>query len=588
MINKKSSTLKTLLKITEKYRVKMIIAVVIAFLGVAFGMVPYIAVVKVTVDILNGITDFKVLSTNVLFVLIGYTGKVIFHRISSSLSHQLAYNILKNIRKSLIQKLYNMPLGDVLNTTSGEYKAIIVDTVEKIEQPLAHIIPELISNLLVPVCMLGYMFYLDMRIALISLITIPIGLILYRLLMKRYGVYYKKYIQSKNYMNTTVVEYIKGIETIKAFNHASSSYGKYTKAVENNNQSKNQFFKKTLWFYSAVMYVMPSTLLFVLPACLYFFASGSLSIENLIACVILSFGLVTPLITAMNHTDGIASLKTTLDEITHILDKPVLKRPLKYSNLSHYQIEFKNVTFAYKEENVLEKITFKTVPQGMTAIVGASGAGKSTIGKLITNFWDVKSGVISIGDKNTKNLPLGQVNEIVSYVSQDNFLFNLSIKDNIKVGRADATYSEVVNAAKKAGCHNFIVTLNNGYNTIAGEAGDNLSGGEKQRIALARAILKDSPVVVLDEATAYIDPENENIIQKSINSLVKGKTLIVIAHKLSTIINAEQIIVMNKGAIVSKGNHLSLINSCSHYKELWHAHGDVTVNREVKDFVKNV
>ncbi|WP_432408709.1 ABC transporter ATP-binding protein [Wukongibacter sp. M2B1] len=584
MRDKESQTLKTLLQFAKQCRGKMIAAVFIAILGVACGMVPYFIVGKITIEVMNGLIDLSTLGGYVLIALIGYTGKVLFHSISTSLSHQSAYDILKSIREQLARKLYNRPLGDVLSTPSGEYKTIIVDIVEKMEQPLAHIIPELTSNLLVPVCILIHLFYLDFRIALISLITIPIGMILYKFLMKRYAYYYREYIEANNNMNAAVIEYINGIETIKAFNQSTESYEKYTGSVENNNKTKVAFFSNTLWLYSAVMYTMPSTLLFVLPTGLYFNMNGTLSAENLVTCVILSFGLVSPLIAAMHHTDGIASLKTTLGEITKILSQPELKRPLTYCRPQDYQISFDRVTFAYEYENVLEKVSFKTIPNGMTAIVGPSGSGKSTIGKLIANFWDVKSGAINIGGKDIRNLPLNQVSDIISYVSQDNFLFNMSIKDNIKIGKKDASDFEVIEAAKKASCHRFIMSLDKGYETLAGEAGNHLSGGEKQRIAIARAILKDSPVVILDEATAYTDPENEAIIQESINNLVKGKTLIVIAHRLSTIVDADQIIVMNQGEILARGNHTSLLNNCEYYQKMWYAH----VNERIPDYKKEV
>jgi ATP-binding cassette subfamily B protein len=584
MKKKQKAGLTALLWMAKHSKYKLTLAVVLAVLGVASGMLPYFMVTQITLAVLNGEADFKSVAFCCAFVLIGYTGKILFHGLSTTLSHQAAYTILKNIREKLAYSLYAQPLGEVLSKPSGEHKTIMVDTVERIEQPMAHIIPELISNVLVSLAMFIYIGLVDWRIALLALATIPLGGFFYKGLMKRYVRYYQSYIKANNHMNAMIVEYVNGIETIKAFNHAKDSYDQYTQAVERNCMSKTDFFKKTLWHYSAVMYVMPATLLFVLPGLLYFYMQETITVDALITCLVLSFGLVSPLIMAMNLTDGVAGLKTTLEEVLVILNKPQLNRPLERVQLTDYGLEFKNVTFAYGEDDVLRDVSFKVKPKGMTAIVGSSGSGKSTIGKLIMNFWDVKSGQIKLGGISMDKIPLAQSSQLISYVSQDNFLFDMTIKENIRIGKKNASDLEVVEAAKKASCHEFIMALELGYDTPVGHAGSRLSGGEKQRIAIARSMLKDSPVIVLDEATAYTDPENEVVIQESINTLVKNKSVIVIAHRLSTVKNADQIIVMDQGEIVSKGNHQELLTRCGHYNALWHAH----VNSELIHSTKEV
>lgn len=572
MRKKKKSPFKRLLSFASECRGKMTASVILAVLGVACGMIPYFAIAGITVEIVNKNYTFNELASITLIALAGYTGKVVFTAISTSLSHNAAYAILGNIRRKLTSKLSKVPLGYVLKTSSGELKTIMVDTVEKLEEPLAHIIPEMTSNLLIPVCILVYLFYIDIRIAIISLITIPIGMILCKIIMKKYVYYYKKYIAAGNVMNSTIVEYVNGIEAIKAFNQSDASYEKYSNAVNNNCSAVTSFFKNTLLLYTAIMYITPETMLFVLPAGLYFYMNGTLTLAHFITCIILSFGLLSPLIQAMKYTDGIASMGTIIDEVCEILDADELKRPVEYQKLQDYKIRFKNVTFGYDNTEVLHGISFETIPHGMTAIVGPSGSGKSTIAKLLANFWDVKSGSITIGSVNVKNIPLKEISDIISYVSQENFLFNMSIKENIRIGKKDASDEEVIEAAKKASCHDLIMSMEHGYDTIAGEGGNHFSGGEKQRISIARAILKDSPIVVLDEATAYTDAENEAIIQESISKLVKGKTLIVIAHRLSTITSADNIIVMKQGNIVSQGTHEELLRNCAMYKGMWKAH----------------
>lgn len=563
-----------LLEFASQCKGKMIASVMIAILSVACGILPYFAVAKITVLVLENNQDFTKIFQFMVVALLGYTGKVVFHGISTTLSHQSAYQILKNIRTMIVNKLSKLPLGDVLNIPSGEYKTIIVDTVEKMEQPLAHIIPEMTSNLLIPICVLAYLFYLNYKVAIASLITIPVGLVLYKLLMKKYMYYYPKRIDAKNNMNSTVVEYINGIEAIKAFNQSSKSYERYYNSIEENRKTVTTFFKKTLLLYTAVMYSIPSTLLFVLPIGLYLYKVNMLTLSTFVTCIILSFGLISPLIIAMKHTDGIASLGTNINQICNIIDSEEMNRPSKNKTINDYTIKFNNVSFGYGDQDILHNVSFKTIPNGMTAIVGPSGSGKSTIAKLIASFWEVKSGKITLGGIDVRDIPLDQISDVISYVSQENFLFNMSIKDNIRIGNKNATDEEIIEAAKKASCHDFIMKLENGYNTIAGEGGNHFSGGERQRISIARAILKNSPIVVLDEATAYTDPENEAIIQNSISKLVKGKTLIVIAHRLSTIASADNIIVVKDGSIVAEGIQTELLQNSPLYKSMWEAHMD--------------
>jgi ATP-binding cassette subfamily B protein IrtA len=572
MEQKNNNPYKRLLIFASQCKSKMLASVIIAVLGVACGMIPYFAAAEITVKIVYGSCTFRELFLNILAALAGYTGKVALHGVSTTLSHQSAYTILKNIRTELVTKLSKLPLGYVLEIPSGELKTTVVDTVEKLEQPLAHLIPEMTSNILVPIFVTVYLFYLDVRIAFVSLITIPIGMFLYKFLMKKYTFYYQNRVDAENTMNATVVEYINGIETIKAFNQSATSYEKYSDSVNNNCNAVTSFFQNTLVLYSAVMYTMPATLLFVLPIGLYFYMSGTLSLGTFVTSIILSFGLVAPLLQAMKLTDGIASMGTIIEQVSEILDSDELNRPETYRKIDNYKIKFHNVTFGYKEMEILHGINFEIIPQGMTAIVGPSGSGKSTIAKLIASFWDVKTGKITLGGVDVNEISLNQTSDIISYVSQDNFLFNMSIKDNIRIGKQDATDEEIMDAAKKASCHEFILSLEHGYDTLAGEAGNHLSGGERQRISIARAILKNSPVVVLDEATAYTDPENEAIIQESLSKLVEGKTLIVIAHRLSTITSANNIIVMNKGKVAAQGTHKELLKNCKLYQNMWEAH----------------
>ena len=569
---KKNNAFRWILHFAGQCRGRLTASVLLAILGSACGVVPYLAVTQIIIRILGKNYDLVPIGLLALLALLGYLGGTWLNTASTMLSHRSAFMILKNIRTELTAKLSRVPMGTILDTPSGNFKTLLVDTVEKLELPLAHMIPELTANILIPVLMLLYLFVLDWRIALISLITIPIGLFCYMGMMKDYEKRYSRVLTAGKNMDAAIVEYIGGIEVIKAFNQSSSSYGKYADAVKENEAAKATWFKQTNGFYVAGISIMPSCLLGVLPLGAWLFQSGSLTAPVFIACIILALGLVKPLIQALQYTDSLAMVDSTVQEIAGMLEEKEIKRPLEPVPLENSNISFREVSFSYGDTEVLHQISFDAAPCGMTAIVGPSGSGKSTVARLIASFWEADSGEVQIGGVDVRRLPLKQVMDLVSYVSQDNFLFHLSVKENIRIGRPGASDEEVIVAAKQASCHDFITALPQGYDTLAGEGGSSLSGGERQRIAIARAILKNSPVVILDEATAFTDPENEAVIQASINELVQGKTLIVIAHRLSTITAADKILVMDNGRIEAEGTHDALLRDCLLYRELWEAH----------------
>lgn len=569
---KKNNAFRWILRFAGQCRGRLTPSVLLAVLGSACGVVPYLAVTQIIIRLLSRNYELVPIGLLALLALLGYLGGTWLNTASTMLSHRSAFIILKNIRTELTAKLSRVPMGTILDTPSGKFKTLLVDTVEKLELPLAHMIPELTANILIPVLMLLYMFVLDWRLALISLITIPIGLFCYMGMMKDYEKRYSRVLTAGKNMDAAIVEYVGGIEVIKAFNQSSSSYGKYADAVKENEAAKATWFKQTNGFYVAGISIMPSCLLGVLPLGAWLFQSGSLTAPVFIACIILALGLVKPLIQALQYTDSLAMVDSTIQEIAGMLEEKEMKRPLEPVPLENSNISFREVSFGYGDAEVLHRISFDAAPCGMTAIVGPSGSGKSTVARLIASFWEADSGEVQIGGVDVRSLPLKQVMDMVSYVSQDNFLFHLSVKENIRMGRPDASDEEVIAAAKQASCHDFISALPQSYDTLAGEGGSSLSGGERQRIAIARAILKNSPVVILDEATAFTDPENEAVIQASINELVRGKTLIVIAHRLSTITAADKILVMDNGRVEAEGTHDALLKDCPLYRELWEAH----------------
>lgn len=570
------TALQYLLELAKPCKRLLVTSVIFAVLGAAAGIIPYLAVSRLIIRICARDYTLQAIFVTALIALAGYLGQLYLSTLSTIRSHRAAFTVLRNIRMQLTAKLSRVPMGFILDTPSGKFKTMLVDTVEKLELPLAHIIPELTANLLIPFLMLVYFFYLDWRLALTAFATFPLGLICYMGMMKDYEKRYAKVLTASKNMDAATVEYIGGIEVIKAFNQSTVSYRKYTEAIAENENAKAEWFKKTNPYYAAGIAIAPSSLLGVLPLGCWFFIHGSISAGSFISCIILSLGLIAPLIQALRYTDSLAMVDSTVKEIAKLLEAEEMNRPKNAVPIKENTIAFSHVSFAYSDTEVLHDISFQAVPNGMTAFVGPSGSGKSTVARLIASFWETSNGSVMIGGCDVRNIPLSQVMERVGYVSQDNYLFHLSIRENIRIGKPDATNAEIEQAAKKASCHDFISALPQGYDTIAGDGGNNLSGGEKQRIAIARAILKDSPIIVLDEATAFTDLENEAVIQRSIGELVAGKTLIVIAHRLSTITMADKIIVMNHGRIEAEGRHQSLLESCGLYRTLWNAHISVS------------
>lgn len=546
------------------------LSIFVAILGVALGTLPYFSVATIINNIVNNNTDIGNYLPYLLIVLMGLLGNILFHEISTIISHNIAYRIIEDKRKLLAEKLSRISMGDVEKKSSGQWSQFMVETLDKMEKPIAHVIPEVIANIIIPIVLIVIIFVLDWRIGIANLLTIPLGLLFSALMMRGYEAKSKRYQEASKAMNTTMVEYVNGIKVIKAFNKSASSFGKFKETVNENKKAMLDWYLSVCFSMTATMETIPATMIFVLPASLYFFMNGSIEIGALVMCILLSYASYKPLIKAMSHLETITNIKIILEEINKVMDIPDLKRGKTTKNIGSYDVEFRNVTFAYnKSKNVLNGISFNANENELTAIVGNSGGGKSTIAKLLAGFWNVNSGEILIGKNNLNDMPLKQNMELVTYVSQENFLFNKTILENLKIAKEDASMSEIQKACEKASCHDFIMSLPNGYETIVGESGANLSGGEKQRIAIARSFLKNSPIVLLDEATAYSDPDNESVIQESINNLIENKTVIMIAHRLSTIVNANKIIVVDNGSIIEQGSHKELLELNGKYKEMW-------------------
>lgn len=558
-----------------------VLSVVLAVIGVAFSVAPYFVVVGIVQGLMNGQQDFAFYMGKCLIMAALWLGRVLFHALSTATSHRATFAVLGEIRKRCTEKLARMPLGTVLTQSSGALKNTLVERIDSIETTLAHIVPEFTANLLVPVIIEIYIFTIDWRMGLASLVTVPIGMFSYALMMLGSGDFYQHTITATKALNDTAVEYINGIQVIKVFGKTKSSYDRFVHDAYEAAHSFIDWMRASILPMTFAMVVMPSTMVSVLPIGGLLVKNGSLSPQDFVMVIILSVGLITPFVTLMSYSDDIRTMGTIFGEVRAILDAPEMVRPEEGNAPEKNDLELKDVHFSYHpdaDSEVLHGVSMK-IPEGsFVALVGPSGSGKSTIARLIASLWDVTDGSISIGGSDIRDIPQEVYADKVAFVSQDNYLFNMSVRENIRLGKPSATDSEVEEAAKMSGCHDFILSLENGYDTLVGSSGGHLSGGERQRISIARAMLKAAPVVILDEATAYTDPENEAVIQRSVSKLTEGKTLIVIAHRLSTIVDADRIYVVKDGRIHEEGTHEELLAHHDLYEKMWNAHMEVKDN----------
>lgn len=575
MQTEKKSFINVLFAYAGGEKKKMILSVILSVISVMLGLVPFYCMYElICLFVTDTVTAGEIVKW-CLLALLSYALKILTFTLSTGTSHSMAYTILEGLRMRLADRFLHAPLGNVENHTIGEIKNMMVDKIENLEPPLAHMIPEGAGHIVLPVVSIIALFIIDWRLALASLVTFPLSLICMALTFKISGKNFAKYDESANYMNSTIVEYIEGIEVIKAFGRAGVSYEKYAGAITDFRTFVIKWLTSTFATMKFSFALFPSTLIGTLPVALALASGGTITGAQAALAVMLSISMVGSLAKLEVFSENMRQVKFTVENLDEFLEMPELPEPANRADVKHTDIELKNVHFSYtgdEKDEVLHGIDLKLPEGSFTALVGPSGGGKSTVAKLISRFWDVSSGEITLGGVNVKDMPLSQLSEYVSFVTQDNFLFRCSLLENIRLGNPNATDEQVKQAARAAQCEEFIAKLPQGYDTPAGEAGKRLSGGEKQRIAIARMMLKNAPIVILDEATAFTDPENEDKIQRSIAELTKGKTLLVIAHRLSTIKNADNIVVLKNGKIEAEGTQEQLLENCPLYKDMWQAH----------------
>lgn len=563
---------KKVLEYAGEYRKKTYAAVFFMVLGVLMNVILYFLIYQLIVPILTGSRmDAVGIVWRVVLIAVCAVGYAFSYVHGLSLSHESAYHTLKNIRISLQEKLERQPLGVIQGKGVGVIKKTFVDDIESIELILAHAIPEGLSNIIVPAVVFITMFFIDWKLALLSLASLPIGMLAMMMTYKagtsKMGAYYT----AGQKMNNTIVEYINGMEVVKVFNRDGESYERFETDVRNYRDFTLDWYKVCWPWMALYNSILPCVAMFTLPLGMFFVLKGFSTMPHLVLVLCMSFGVGAPLLKSISFMSQFPQVNYKIDALEQMMSEPPLKEGAGTFAGKDHEVRYEDVHFSYKEDEVLHGVSIGLKEGGMTALVGESGSGKSTLAKLLVHFYDVDSGRISIGGQDITDMSLEALNDEISFVSQEQFLFNMSLMENIRIGKSGASDEEVMQAAEKAQCMEFLNRLENGIHTMAGDGGKQLSGGERQRISLARAILKNASIIVLDEATAFVDPDNEEKMNAAIAEVIRGKTVLVIAHRLRSVMGADRIYVMKDGSVAAHGTHEELLENSDDYRKLWQA-----------------
>ncbi len=565
-----------LLNIAKPEKTRLAFAAALIFLSSLCSIGPFYIAFLIIEKIISPVFDLTELFSLGGLAAAFIVGQLLFSGIAMTQSHIAAYNILYDLRVKLAGKLLNLPLGYYNNTSSGVIKKIMMGDIEAIEEFIAHNLVDLLSVMFVPLLIAIWLATFNLPLALLSIIPVLLGVFLQRLRMKLDAKPFREFFMLKSRMNTTIIDFIRGMPVIKAFNQTVFSFRKYRKEAEAYSNFWINMNKRASGYMVLYSFLMDSGVVLLLPVGGYMYLNGDVSLSAFLMFMFIGLGLSRFMKQLMSFGSNINQIANGVKGLNAVFNEKEIENKGKITDLINYDIEFKNVSFGYDKKMILKNIDFETKQGSITALVGSSGAGKTTVGRLIPRFWDVSRGEIKIGGINIKDLPNDILMKYVSFVFQDVFMFNDSILENIRMGDKSVSRKKVIEIAKLAQCHDFIKRLENGYDTLIGSGGTYLSGGEKQRISIARALAKDSPIIILDEATSYADTENEAKIQKALSALLKNKTVIIIAHRLSTIKNAGQILVFEDGEIIERGKHNELIDRNGKYKEMWDKHIDAS------------
>ncbi|MBB2950536.1 ABC transporter ATP-binding protein [Sphingobacterium sp. JUb56] len=570
--NKKSGIAR-LLEIAGRKKGLLFVSGFLSVMHALLSLVPYVLVFYIIRELTKENINFSLVNTYIIYAILAAIISMLVFFLSGVSSHIAAYNILFELRKFITAQVGKLPMGYLNNRNSGTLKKILSDDVERIENFIAHQIPDFVKGIALPIITIVYLFFQDWRLAAISCVPL---LVLAVMLPKMYSGRNKKliqdYHQSLEEMNAGIVEYVRAMPVMKIFGQSAETFDKYGNTVKRFNKFVGEWVKSSTPGFAIFMSFTSNAMLPVLALGLYLYFQNGVTLATLLLFLILGTGYIKPLFALNNMGIQISIINRGVEQIDellyteHLLENAAVQHPIDYS------ITFEHVSFAYQDKNWgLQNINFTVPEKTITALVGPSGAGKSTIGQLLARFWDVTKGEIRIGGIDVRDYPTEKLMRLVSFVFQDSFMFQDTMYENICMGMKKSR-EEVEDAAKAAQIHDLILSLPNGYDTLFGQSGVHLSGGEQQRFQLARAILKDAPILILDEATAFADPENEIKIQQAFSQLIKDKTVLIIAHRLSTITDADQILVFDHGELIDNGKHDELLENSALYGRMWNAH----------------
>ena len=551
-------------------------ALLFSALSAIAGMIPFIYVWFIVRELFTatGNISYDMVKHYAIIAVIFSAASVLLYFAALVCSHLVAFRVEGNIRRFTIKKLLMLPLGFFDRNPSGRIRKILDDNATVTHTFIAHELPDLSGTLIIPIAALVLLFVFDWRLGIASIVPIAYAIVTLGTKMNKSKDFMQKYMKSLEDMNTEAVEYVRGIPVVKVFQQTIYSFKNFYNTIED-------YHKMVVAYSSSWKFIMCSyttlingvALLLVPTAILIISHSG-----NIAATIIdlMLYILVTPVFSqnimrSMYLSQALNNASIAINSIESLTNYPNLAEPTNPQQIKNFDIEFKNVDFTYPgtENQVLKGISF-SIKEGQTvALVGASGGGKSTIAKLVPRFFDVTGGEILIGGAPIKEIPKEVLMKKTSFVFQNTRLFKKSILENVRYGTPEASIESVNKALDLAQCREIIDRLPDGINTVIGTKGTYLSGGEQQRIVLARAILKNAPIVVLDEATAFADPENEHLIQKALQTLSKGKTVLMIAHRLTSIVNADQILVVQGGEIVERGTHKELVEKGGIFAKMW-------------------
>jgi len=575
MVPERKKGLSGLMGVAKKQRGRLLGSIGLAVAGQSAGLVPYFMISCIITQVAAAPMDQIPpgdLYWPLVYGAVGLLLRQIFTAASAWLSHMAAYDVLYDLRIGISRKLLDLPLGYFNKRNSGQIKKVMSEDVEQMEVFLAHNLPDFMGAVVYMIIATIALFAIDWRMAAVTTVFIPLGMTYLGVTMRRGDDRTGEWFDTTEKMSHVMIEYIQGMPVIKAFNHTVKSFSKFSDILEKGNRIENETSRH--WYVPMSVFSVSLTLnmLCIIPLGAVLHNQGEISLGTYVLFILMGIGIGSPMWVLVQFGRGMIVNIESKERIDAILNEPELAAPAARKEPGR-AISGSKVTFSYGGgDKAVDGVDFTIPRRSFTALVGPSGAGKTTLARLLPRFWDVDGGSIRLGDADLRDCGLQDIMDRYGFIFQSVYLYNDTVVANLRVGKPDATMQEVIAAAKAACCHDFIMELPQGYDTVIGERGSRISGGEKQRLSIARALLKDAPILILDEATASVDPGNEALIQQSVNRLVADKTLVTIAHRLSTIVEADQILVLDQGRVMARGTHAELLDSSQLYRAMWDAH----------------